>query len=724
MAVPALRSPTLLDRAIEALVWVDRTPWSGIAAAGLSVVRAALSGMEPEREPFVAKGVDDISAGRTFEGSTDSVRAGWTSALEFPYVAACVRAISQDLAILPLRARDGRGPTARRVDDAPALELLAAPNTRETESQLRQAVVTHYLLSGVGYLEPVPLVGSPVSVVWHHPDHVLPSYDSVGRVTEYYVQTADGGKRLGPKDLIRIAFPAIDPGGEPFSPVRSLLRELGLDWQLRDRAYKSAKKGGPDVLLHPESSDPAMDMLPPTELEEVRRDLRTQMARHRGEPMLVPRRLGVTPLGFTQLELSSLDQRDRVRDAVLAAFGVPPVRIGLPTANYAQSREMMDNYWGSVLPGYAEAVDDGFTQLSARFRGQPRDRRIFHDFAGSVSSRIARSDALGRVKQHVDIGGMDAADAYAYEGMDDAPVSTAAPAPAPPTKALTDWLAPAFVPAAPGGFVRRSVPPAEEERIAKSWRAWIRDVHGPTEARMRRAALAELQAQRDDILARLTEHAATYEALLPTGTPTKGIAEDLVDLLVPPADTGRMGAALRAIIRAALQLGWTTTAGDLDHNMAFSPTRIDPEVDGQVADLVRTSAYTRRLIQQAVRESLLKGETITELQSRIQDSTAFSPARALNIARTEATRSVNAGHMQAFAQAVSEGVDAELEWMTARDREVRPTHVELDGDRVEIGTRFTTSDGDSAAYPGDFALVENNAGCRCGVRARRRKAAA
>ena len=723
MALPATRTPTFLDRAIEALVWVDRTSWSGLAAAGMSVVRAALS-TGTGREPFVSRGLDDATGPTSFAQSSTVVRAGWAAALEFPYVAACVRAISQDLATLPLRARDGSGKTARRVDNAPALDLLANPNSRETESQLRQAVVTHYLLSGAGYLEPVPLVGSPVSVVWHHPDHVLPQYDSVGRVVEYYVQTDQGGKTLGPKDLIRISFPAVDPTGEPFSPVRSLLRELGLDWQLRDRAYKSAQKGGPDALLHPEGSDAAMDMLAGPELEEMRRDLRTQMARHRGEPMLVPRRLGVTPLGFTQLELASIEQRDRVRDAVLAAFGVPPVRIGLPTANYAQSREMMDAYWGSILPGYAEAVDDGFTQLSARFRGQPRDRRIFHDLAGSVSSRIARTDALGRVKLHHDLGGMDIAAAYAYEGLDDAPVSEPAiPAEPPPTKAspeVVKWLDLAFPPTPPAPLVTR----AEDDVLAKAWRAWIRDVHGPTEARMRRAVLAELQAQRDDVLARLAEHAATYEALLPTGGPTKGIAEDLLDLLLPPEDAGRMGAALRALVRSALQLGWTTTAGDLDHDMAFSPTRIDPEVDGQIADLVRTHAATRQLLQQEVREALLKGESISMLQSRIQEAAAFSPARALRIARSEATRSVNAGHMQAFGQAVSEGVDAELEWITARDNEVRTTHIALDGKRVEVGDVFTTTDGDAAAYPGAFEKAANNVNCRCGVRARRRKVAA
>lgn len=56
---------------------------------------------------------------------------------------------------------------------------------------------------------------------------------------------------------------------------------------------------------------------------------------------------------------------------------------------------------------------------------------------------------------------------------------------------------------------------------------------------------------------------------------------------------------------------------------------------------------------------------------------------------------------------------ARKRWSTELDDKVRDTHSYLEGMTVGIDERFYTYDGDSALYPGDFALVENNANCRC-----------
>lgn len=55
-------------------------------------------------------------------------------------------------------------------------------------------------------------------------------------------------------------------------------------------------------------------------------------------------------------------------------------------------------------------------------------------------------------------------------------------------------------------------------------------------------------------------------------------------------------------------------------------------------------------------------------------------------------------------------------WETMRDDKVRDTHEYLEGMRVPMNSRFYTFDGDSARYPGDFTLVQNNANCRCRIK--------
>ena len=54
-------------------------------------------------------------------------------------------------------------------------------------------------------------------------------------------------------------------------------------------------------------------------------------------------------------------------------------------------------------------------------------------------------------------------------------------------------------------------------------------------------------------------------------------------------------------------------------------------------------------------------------------------------------------------------------WVTMGDDRVRDTHDYLEGMSVPVNRRFFTYDGDSARYPGDFELPENNINCRCRI---------
>lgn len=55
-------------------------------------------------------------------------------------------------------------------------------------------------------------------------------------------------------------------------------------------------------------------------------------------------------------------------------------------------------------------------------------------------------------------------------------------------------------------------------------------------------------------------------------------------------------------------------------------------------------------------------------------------------------------------------------WQTMMDDRVRDTHDYLESMTIPMDRRFYTFDGDSARYPGDFALPQNNVNCRCRIR--------
>lgn len=54
-------------------------------------------------------------------------------------------------------------------------------------------------------------------------------------------------------------------------------------------------------------------------------------------------------------------------------------------------------------------------------------------------------------------------------------------------------------------------------------------------------------------------------------------------------------------------------------------------------------------------------------------------------------------------------------WETMMDDRVRDTHFPLQSVKIPVDARFYAWDGDSARYPGDFTLPENNINCRCRI---------
>lgn len=88
------------------------------------------------------------------------------------------------------------------------------------------------------------------------------------------------------------------------------------------------------------------------------------------------------------------------------------------------------------------------------------------------------------------------------------------------------------------------------------------------------------------------------------------------------------------------------------------------------------------------------------------------------VAETETHRTINTGSLDG-AEEYAEGhpnVTVLKTWITAGDERVRDSHDFLEGATVPLNARFYSFDGDSAMYPGDFMLAENNVNCRCILR--------
>lgn len=87
----------------------------------------------------------------------------------------------------------------------------------------------------------------------------------------------------------------------------------------------------------------------------------------------------------------------------------------------------------------------------------------------------------------------------------------------------------------------------------------------------------------------------------------------------------------------------------------------------------------------------------------------------MRVVETDTNRIYNDAVLNVGEKVSKRGVPVSKTWNTMLDDRVRDTHEFLESVTVPVDRRFTTFDGDSARYPGDFADPQNNINCRCAI---------
>lgn len=128
----------------------------------------------------------------------------------------------------------------------------------------------------------------------------------------------------------------------------------------------------------------------------------------------------------------------------------------------------------------------------------------------------------------------------------------------------------------------------------------------------------------------------------------------------------------------------------------------------------KQKAWDRKQIQSVMTQSLLQGESIGKIATRLSKTVGDSDRKAcIRNARTMATGVQNAGRTDSYKRAQGMGIKLEQEWLATLDSRTRHEHRMLDGQRVKVGEKFKV-DGYELAFPadpeGEAFLVYN---CRC-----------
>lgn len=132
------------------------------------------------------------------------------------------------------------------------------------------------------------------------------------------------------------------------------------------------------------------------------------------------------------------------------------------------------------------------------------------------------------------------------------------------------------------------------------------------------------------------------------------------------------------------------------------------------AEIQRT---TEQRIIDVVEAGLTDGDSHRQLATRLRDSLGGdeSKRRAMMIARTESTGSLNAGHYAAQVELASGGVAMKKAWSSILDEDARQPHAALNNVAVAVNEQFNVG-GSLAPYPGYFELPgQQRINCRCTI---------
>lgn len=125
----------------------------------------------------------------------------------------------------------------------------------------------------------------------------------------------------------------------------------------------------------------------------------------------------------------------------------------------------------------------------------------------------------------------------------------------------------------------------------------------------------------------------------------------------------------------------------------------------------RTNEETARLLADEIAEGRRNGESLTELQKRIEAVFGFSDAvRSERIARTENVAATNSGHLNLYK---SSGVVEMKRWLTSNDERVRDSHsgAQREG-AIPVDADFTVGE-DHMQGPGLGHIAAEVINCRC-----------
>lgn len=644
-----------------------------------------------------------------------------------PPVTAALRAIYRNVAAVRLMAWDAQEVDERKPASGASAtavnNLLKRPAPWMSRRDMIKLLVTGLVRHGECALSMRKLNGAPVGkddqparLHFHKKHHIQPQRSPDGR-RFYYAVTDEPRNRsedLEPHQLLHLKDPDLDDPMRGLGIDEPLLLTNKIGWYTRtylDAFYENGATPGLVIELPGQASKKVRDQF------ASQWEARHGGARKSNRPAVVSGGGKVHELGQKHVDMAMPQLLKFLRDETLMVTGVPESEVALTSSStYSNGLSGNAGFWWQILVPLMleieEALNDPFYGLARRYGSN-----LYLGFdLKSVKEVLRQADEKITALQKLVQSGVPINQAIRFLVLEldpveggDKPLVQSALAP------LEQVLDPPE-PAPPS-----AAPPAKEEADDEEERRRCSGAGARSRRnRIRARAVTRVRDLRDAVEREagsvvrslfLDMRRAQLERLDGYEARTRGVPyEDLDAALIQAGDfEDAFATEMGRVFESALMDAAETVSVEIGASLS-SFNRQHPQVV-QFLDVkqnrVRGIPETvRAALRESIAEGVAEAETVADLKRRVRDTMNVEGRRVEKIARTEAGEAVNGGRYMTMD---IEGVESH-EWSAFIDGETRSSHVDVDGEIVRVGERFSNG----LLYPLEVGAPAGEViSCRC-----------
>lgn len=584
----------------------------------------------------------------------------------------------------------------------PLSKLFAKPNPQFTRQQMMELLITWTELTGTSFLKKVR-VGNMSKELWPiSPARIAPrpSNDPSKFIDGYRIRQ-DGGQEVDDPDYtpenvvyIRLMDPANPYKG--LSPLAAAAKTVDLDNSQLD--WNTGAMQNRAVVDGMFSFKRDLDQ---QQVKSITDRIVEKFTGKRGarKPLVVGSEASYQRMSLTPVELDFLESRKANREEILSVYGVPPQLVGIQDAStYNNFATSMRIFWETTLIPLLDVIKDAFN----------------HSFADELQEGLTIGYDVSNVSALKDQQETKSKVAKTYTEMG-VPVSVLNELLELGLKEYPGWDKPRAQSSTPPdpNAANQQDPNTRSFNLVPSEQ---RDVDAEITLRDK---LIENKFT-PELAALLAEQsAAVFEAIAnneDSVAVAKAFDTRLDELLLKWYTDIAMSLA-KKVAKPSKRATWEELELRLDQS--YSDTLKEAIV--KALELESVILTDRSLIQETtvnyiieqVTYGITNGLPVSAIQQALTDTGAFSPERALRIARTAGGTAASIGQMTAGVKA---GATHKV-WLTSK-HETRAAHAAREGEACEVNKRFSVQVGTlGPRYPLDPGIAgADRINCRCFMR--------